>query len=125
MSGAFSASALRGKMAGEPRHGVKWMAEHVAARAAIERVAVDGHFAFDCRQIRPVRHELAEDDACIPGIVGDHRQYVQGAIIGTTIVDDFDGRTYGVDGGRDLGQRRRALRRQIALEPHGDLELEP
>ena len=77
-------------------------------------------------KIRPGLDEVAEHNAGVPGIVGDQRQRIQRAIVGVAIVDDFDRRRHRIDRGGDMHERRHAaLRRKIALEPHGDFELKP
>ena len=105
---------------------MKRVAKDVAAKAAVDGFAVHGSDPFDRRQIRPGLDEVAEHNAGVPGIIGDQRQGIERAIVGVAIVDDFDRRRHRIDRGGDMHERRHAaLRRKIALEPHGDFELKP
>src|SRR3954451_16465966 len=105
---------LRSEMAGKPRERLERMAERVGAPATSDLHAVLIGHAHDFVEVGRRRlDESTEDDARVPRIVGDERFAIQHRIVGVTIVDQFDGRTYRVDRVTHL---RPGVRRFLGLE---------
>ena len=121
---AQAASALC-EMVRQPRQRHEGMAERIGAAAARQLRAVLPDDADHLVEAGRRRHERAQNDPCIPRIVGHQRRAVERPVVGVAVLHQLDRRGHGVDRStRAFRGERCAVRRQVAAEPDAGLELE-